>query len=58
MQSLDITLLRNEQEETWFVTINGKSYECTSIEAVKELVLRAVATAEETMIDPTNRHKQ
>jgi hypothetical protein len=46
MQHLDIKLWRNEHEQDWTVTINGKSYESIAIEAVKELVLRAVAIAE------------
>jgi hypothetical protein len=57
MQHLDIRLLRNEREQNWTVTINGKSYKSVSIEAVKELVLRAVAIAEGSMVDPT-RHTQ
>jgi hypothetical protein len=57
MQHLDIKLWRNAHEETWSLTINGKSYECTSIEAVKELVLRAVAIAEGSMVDG-RRHTQ
>jgi hypothetical protein len=53
MQHMDITLLRNEREQNWSVTINGKSYEFISIEVVRELVLRAVAIAEGAMVDGT-----
>jgi hypothetical protein len=54
MQHLDIRLSRNEREQNWSVTINGKSYEFISIEAVKELVLHAVAIAEGSVIDVTH----
>jgi hypothetical protein len=57
MQQLDIKLWRNEHEQDWTVTINGKSYESIAIEAVKELVLRAVAIAEGSMVDG-RRHTQ
>jgi hypothetical protein len=52
MRHLDIQLWRNEQKQNWSVTINGETYEFISIEAVKELVLRAVALAEGSMADP------
>jgi hypothetical protein len=53
MEQVAIELKLNERGRNWFVTINGKSYECTSLEAVKELVLRAVAIAERAMVDGT-----
>lgn len=58
MQDVNIKLSRNEREQNWTVTINGKSYEFISIEAVKDLVSRAVAIAEGAMTDPTNRRQQ
>jgi hypothetical protein len=58
MQHLEIKLWRNEQEQNWSVTINGRSHASLTIEAVKELVLRAVALAEGSMTDTTDRRKQ
>jgi hypothetical protein len=53
MQDVNIKLSRNEREQNWTVTVNGKSHEFISIQAVKEVVSRAVAIAEAAMVDPT-----
>jgi hypothetical protein len=58
MQDVSITLSRNEREQNWTVTINGKSYEFISIEAVKEHVSRAVAIAERAMTDRSSRRQE
>jgi hypothetical protein len=51
IQQLTVKLTRNERERNWSVEINGKSYNFLSIEQVKALVNRAVASAEESMTD-------
>jgi hypothetical protein len=57
MQHTNIVFSLNEREQNRSVMINGKSYEFISIEAVKELVLSAVAIAEGAMVDGA-RHMQ
>jgi hypothetical protein len=55
MRQLNVKLMRNEKEQTWSVEIDGKSYNFVTIEEVKELVNRALASVEESMIDAMRR---
>jgi hypothetical protein len=47
--------MRNEKEQSWYVEIDGKSYNFVTIEEVKALVSRALVSVEESMTDPMRR---
>jgi hypothetical protein len=55
MRQLNIKLMRNEKEQSWSVEIDGKSYDVVTIEEVKALVSRALASVEESMTDVIRR---
>jgi hypothetical protein len=55
MRQLNVKLMRNEKEESWSVEIDGKSYKFVTIEEVKALVNRALASVEESMTDAMRR---
>jgi hypothetical protein len=56
MQQINVKLWRNEGEHRWSVEIDGKSYEHISMEAIKELVKRALLNAQESMTGETTTH--
>jgi hypothetical protein len=52
---LHLQLTRNENEQNWYVEINGQPYDFVSIEEVKALVHRAVVKAQEFTSDAMRR---
>jgi hypothetical protein len=55
MQQLNVKLMRNGKEQSWSVEIDGKSYNFVTIEEVKALVNRALASVEKSMTDAMRR---
>jgi hypothetical protein len=55
MRQMNVKLMRNEKEQSWYVEIDGKSYNFVTIEEVKALVSRALVSVEESMTDPMRR---
>jgi hypothetical protein len=55
MRQLNLKIKRNEKEQNWSVEINGTSYDYVSIEDVKAIVNRAVASVEKSMNDAMRR---
>jgi guanylate kinase len=47
--------MRNGKEQSWSVEIDGKSYNFVTIEEVKALVNRALASVEKSMTDAMRR---
>jgi hypothetical protein len=58
MRQLNVKLWRNEREQNWSVEISGKSYKFISFESVDELVMRALANAQESMLQEISRRTQ
>jgi hypothetical protein len=50
MRQLNVKLWRNARKQNWSVEISGKSYKFISMESVEELVKRALANAQESML--------
>lgn len=55
MRRLNVKLWRNDKEQNWSVDIDGESYKFISLESVKELVTRALADTQESMIKEATR---
>ena len=55
MQEINVKIWRKHGEQDWSVEINGKRHDSVAVEAIKELVERALINAKESLIEAATR---